>query len=339
MSSGPGSSIGRRREIARQPQGQTGPGRSGARRSVALRPGLDLAPAGPGRPGTALHCGACRQHRRLSADHQALLRLADEAGERRPDPGARGHRRRDRLAQPVPLPAPGDDHTHRAAHGHRHPEEDVRAPDWRRLRAHHPRDDGPAGLEAHQRPLLHPAGRADRARRLRSRRPIVDRRLRGHALPRLEDDIARAGACSAGAPADVQCRPSPALRVASDADRARQRDLAPDREAGRRPADQGFPPRGLRDAPPDREFRGGVPAQDEGRARQGAGGAVIGGTGRYRRRRRDRVRLLAHRQRRGNGRRLPRVRGGAAARRAVTEVHRHGDDRHGRGPGCRRSHL
>ena len=87
------------------------------------------------------------------------------------------------------------------------------------------------------------------------------------ALPRLDDDADRARPLSDCGPAGPQHRPAAALGVAANADRARRHDLAADREAGRRAPDQGVPSRGLRRPGAQREFRAGLPAADEGRAR------------------------------------------------------------------------
>ena len=185
--------LGKRSQIAAQDASLVRARRARARHAAALRRRLDLAALAPDR------WSRCCSPRGLAATTGGYPLIIKHSFDSlmKADSGAlpwvlaaivaRHHR-----AQHLPLPAPGDDRAHRHAHDDRHPEGGLRPPDQLRLRAPDARDHRPPRLAAHQRPDLHPAGRAGVDDRLRQGRPVGDRAVRRHALHRLDADADRA---------------------------------------------------------------------------------------------------------------------------------------------------
>ncbi len=217
---------------------------------------------------------------------------------------AGGHSRHHGGAQHFSLFPDGGDTAHRAAHDGRHAGRCLPASCRVRLREAHARYARAPHVQAHERYHVHPAGGA---RVLEHRDP---RRALGHRPHRL-DVLSRLGAlarrarrlplCRGADPGDCPAYP-PYLHA--HAARARRNDVASDRAPGRRPPHQDVPARGLRREPRQQELRGGVPAAPQGRLEQGASRVDPGSAGRGGGRRRDLGRLLAHRPRHLDGRRL-----------------------------------
>ena len=179
-----------------------------------------------------------------------------------------------------------------------------RASDHVGLRPPVARYAGPARLQADQRHRLRAGGGAGRAQHGRPRHAVDRRPRRLDDLSRLGDVGDRAVRLPDRRTARRRAQQEAAPRRQADAGRARRHDLAADREAVGRAADQVVPAGGLRRRPAQQELRARLQAAHEGGDEPRAHRSAARSARRHRHRRRHRARLLAHRQRHLDRRRL-----------------------------------